>query len=377
MSYARIPFNSPYLTGNELGLIQDAYERGQLSGDGYYTKLASQYISEKLGVQKVLITHSCTAALEMCALLLQLKEGDEVIMPSYTFVSTASAFVLRGAKPVFVDVDPHTFNIDPDQIEQAITTRTRCIVVVHYAGVCCDMDRVLTLAAAHGIKVVEDAAQAFYSRYKSRYLGTLGCLSAFSFHETKNIISGEGGCLVINDSDFDSQAEVIREKGTNRSQFFRGEVDKYTWISAGSSYLPGEITSAFLTAQLMQSESITARRLEKWHSYKNLFADYVEAGRVQSSSIPSFCTSNAHMFFLVLSNLEDRTSFIQHMMSQGIQCVFHYVPLHTSPAGQKFGRHIGSMSNTMKAHECLVRLPMGTNVDTDYIFNAASKYLRK
>ena len=363
----KIPFNTPFLTGKEVDCINDAYANGQLAGDGKYTKLSSDLLQSLMQVKACLLTHSCTAALEMAAILLDIKSGDEVIMPSYTFVSTANAFVLRGAIPVFVDVDPITFNIDPSLVSEAITPSTRAIVAVHYAGVSCDMDHLMDVASRHHLPVVEDAAQAILSTYKGKKLGSFGALSALSFHETKNVISGEGGALLFNDSTLLSRGEIIREKGTNRSSFFRGEVDKYTWVDIGSSFLPGELIAAFLYAQLQDSVQITTNRLRVWSMYHQAFRPLEEEGLLERPFVPKEVEHNAHMYFLILESLEQRSDFIKYLKSEGIGSVFHYVPLHTSPAGKQFGRACGSFSGTFKAAERLVRLPMGCEVNCEKV----------
>lgn len=360
-----IGFNKPYFTGKELHYIADAHQRGQLAGDGTYTKSCSEWLEKTTGAQKVLLTHSCTAALEIGALLANIQPGDEVIMPSYTFVSTANAFVLRGAVPVFVDIRPDTLNIDETQIEAAITPRTRVIVPVHYAGVACEMDTIMDIAKRHNLLVIEDAAQGVMSTYKGRALGSIGHLGAYSFHETKNVISGEGGALLVNDPSLVSRAEIIREKGTNRSQFFRGQVDKYSWVDVGSSYLPGEIIAAFLWAQLEEAESITAMRLELWNSYHAAFASLEAAGRLRRPIVPEGCQHNAHMFYLLLRDLADRTQFIDEIKQQGVNCVFHYVPLHSSHAGKRYGRAVGDMAVTNDLADRLVRLPMWVNAERE------------
>jgi dTDP-4-amino-4,6-dideoxygalactose transaminase len=353
-----IPFNRPYITGKELHYIVDAHQRGQLAGDGIYTKRCSEWLEKTTGTQKALLTHSCTAALEIAALLADTQPGDEVIMPSYTFASTANAFVLRGAVPVFVDVRPDTLNIDETQIEAAITPRTRAIVPVHYAGVACEMDTIMDIAKRHRLLVIEDAAQGVMSTYKGRALGSFGQLAAYSFHETKNVICGEGGALLINDPGLVARAEIIREKGTNRSQFFRGQVDKYTWVDIGSSYLPGEIVSAFLWAQLEEAEAITAQRLDLWNAYHVAFESLEAAEHLRRPIIPHGSGHNAHMYYLLMRDLADRTRLIDALKQQGINCVFHYVPLHSSPAGKKYGRTVGDMSVTNNIANRLVRLPM-------------------
>ncbi|MBI5006860.1 MAG: dTDP-4-amino-4,6-dideoxygalactose transaminase [Nitrosomonadales bacterium] len=356
-----IPFNKPFVIGRELSLIADAVSRGHLSGDGHYTKLCNRWFEEKLDCRKALLTHSCTAALEMSAILCDLQPGDEVILPSYTFVSTANAFALRGAVAVFVDIRPDTLNIDEKLIEAAITPRTRAIVPVHYAGVPCEMDAIMDIAQRHKLLVVEDAAQALLSTYKGKALGTIGHFGCLSFHETKNIISGEGGALLINDERFFERAEIIREKGTNRSQFFRGEVDKYTWVDIGSSYLPSELVSAFLYAQLERANEITAQRCRICSAYAEQLAPLEQAGKVR---LPRFdADSNGHMYYILLDSLATRTALIAHLKAQGINPVFHYVPLHSSPAGRKYGRVSGSMRVTDDLNERLLRLPLHYEMD--------------
>jgi dTDP-4-amino-4,6-dideoxygalactose transaminase len=353
-----IPFNKPYMTGKELWYIAQAHASGHLSGDGPFTRRCHSWLEQATGCRKALLTHSCTAGLEMAALLADLKPGDEVIMPSYTFVSTANAFVLRGAVPVFVDIRPDTLNLDEQQLEQAIGPRTRAIVPVHYAGVSCEMDRIMELARRHGLLVIEDAAQGVTAYYKGRPLGSLGHLAALSFHETKNIIAGEGGALLVNDERFQLRAEVIREKGTNRSQFFRGQVDKYTWVDVGSSYLPGEIVSAFLWAQMEEAQAINARRLAIWDAYHHAFADLEAGGRLRRPVVPAECAHNAHMYYLLLPDLQHRTAFIERLKSKGIGTVFHYVPLHSSPVGARLGRCVGDLPVTSQMSDRLVRLPL-------------------
>ena len=353
-----IPFNKPHLGGKELWNIAQAHARGQMAGDGSFTKQCQAWLEARTGSQKALLTHSCTAALEMAAILADLQPGDEVIMPSYTFVSTANAFALRGAVPVFVDIRPDTLNLDERKIEAAITPRTRVIAPVHYAGVGCDMDVIMAIAERHGLLVIEDAAQGIMASYGGRPLGAIGHLGAFSFHETKNIISGEGGALLINDPALAERAEIIREKGTNRSQFFRGQVDKYTWVDIGSSYLPGEIIAAFLHAQMEEADSITARRLALWQRYHAAFEPLEQAGRVRRPIIPDGCDHNAHMYYLLLRDLDDRTAFIQAMKAEDIHCVFHYVPLHSAPQGQRIGRAADDLAVTTDLADRLVRLPL-------------------
>ncbi|HEY1033902.1 MAG TPA: dTDP-4-amino-4,6-dideoxygalactose transaminase [Pseudoxanthomonas sp.] len=358
-----IPFNKPFMTGRELWLIAQAHANGHLSGDGQFTKRSHAWLEQRTGARRALLTHSCTAALEMSALLLDLQPGDEVIMPSYTFVSTANAFVLRGAVPVFVDVREDTLNLDERLVEAAITPRTRAICVVHYAGVACEMDTLLDIAARHGLAIVEDAAQAIMSSYRGRPLGTIGDLGALSFHETKNIISGEGGALLCRDEHYAERSEILREKGTNRSRFFRGQVDKYTWVDVGSSFLPGEITAAFLCAQMEEADQITARRLAIWERYHAWAASYEAAGRLRRPVVPAHCTHNAHMYYLLLPSLEARTHFIHRLKEAGVQTVFHYIPLHSSPAGRTLGRTPASMAITDDISERLVRLPLWVGVE--------------
>jgi len=353
-----IPFNKPYMTGKELWYISQAHASGHLAGDGMFTKKCSAWLEQRIGCQKALLTHSCTAALEMAAILADVQPGDEVIMPSYTFVSTANAFVLRGAIPVFVDIRPDTLNIDETKIEDAITPRTKVIVPVHYAGVSCEMDTIMDIARRHGLIVIEDAAQGIMSTYKGRPLGSIGHMAALSFHETKNIISGEGGALLINDPRFVERAEMIREKGTNRSQFFRGQVDKYTWVDIGSSFLPGEIVAAFLWAQMEEADAINKRRLDIWANYHQWFSNLEKAEKVGRPTVPRECVHNAHMYYLLLPSLALRTTFIERLKTKGIHTVFHYIPLHSSPRGQTIGRAAGSMTNTNNAGERLVRLPL-------------------
>ena len=374
----RIPFNRPYIVGKELSNVSRAQANGHLSGDGPFTRQCHLWLERHAGGGKALLTHSCTAALEMAAILAGVEPGDEVIMPSYTFVSTANAFVLRGAVPVFVDVRADTLNLDERQIEAAITSRTRAVVPVHYAGVGCAMDVILEIAGRHGLLVIEDAAQGIMSTYRGRPLGSLGHLGAFSFHETKNIISGEGGALLVNDPAMAARAEIIREKGTNRSQFFRGQVDKYTWVDVGSSFLPGEMVAAYLAAQLEEADAITARRLALWDRYHDAFEALEREGRLRRPVIAEGCTHNAHMYYLLLPDLQERTAFIEHMKAQEIQCVFHYVPLHSSPYGRQVGRASGAMPVTDDVADRLVRLPLWVGLDEhlDRVIDAALQFFR-
>lgn len=378
MSQENIPFNRPYMTGKELYYIAEAKFGNKLAGDGPFTKRCHQWIEERTGVAKALLTHSCTAALEMAALLLDIQPGDEIIMPSYTFVSTANAFVLRGGVPVFVDIREDTLNLDERLIEAAITPRTRAIVPVHYAGVACEMDSIMDIARRHGLKVVEDAAQGVMASYKGRALGSLGDLGAFSFHETKNVISGEGGALLVNDPALALRAEIIREKGTDRSRFFRGEVDKYTWQEVGSSFLPGELIAAFLWAQLEEAERITKERLEHWTRYHELLEPLEAKGMIRRPVVPADCQHNAHMYYVLLAPEIDRQAVLDQFRSSEISAVFHYVPLHSSPAGQRYGRVHGSLETTCLQSERLIRLPLwlGLNVEQqDRVVDALGRSL--
>lgn len=365
------------MTGQELDFIRQAHANGHLSGDGPYSRRCHAWLERVTGAARALLTHSCTAALEMAALLLDLQPGDEIIMPSYTFVSTANAFVLRGAVPVFVDIREDTLNLDERLIEAAITPRTRAICVVHYAGVACEMDPILEIAHRHGLAVVEDAAQAILSGYRGRPLGTIGELGALSFHETKNIICGEGGALLCRDQNMGERAEIIREKGTDRSRFFRGQVDKYTWVDVGSSFLPGEITAAFLAAQTDAAQQITARRLAIWDRYHAWAAPHEAAGRLRRPVVPAHCTHNAHMYYLLLPSLEARTRYIAALKARGVAAVFHYVPLHSSPAGMRLGRHGTPLRVTDALSESLVRMPLwvGLEAQLDAVLEAAEAAL--
>jgi dTDP-4-amino-4,6-dideoxygalactose transaminase len=358
MNATNIPFNKPYMTGRELWYIAQAHTNGHLAGDGMFTKKCHAWLEDRTGAHKALLTHSCTAALDMAAILADIRPGDEVIMPSYTFVSTANAFVLRGGIPVFVDIRPDTLNIDETKIEAVITPRTKAIVPVHYAGVACEMDAIMNIAQRHKLLVIEDAAQAVMSAYKGKPLGAIGHLGAYSFHETKNIISGEGGALLVNDDRFTDRAEIIREKGTNRSQYFRGQIDKYSWVDIGSSYLPGEVIAAFLWAQMEEAQNITQKRLDIWHRYHEVLAPLEDAGKLRRPIIPEGCQHNAHMYYILLESLEKRTDVIAQLNEQGVNAVFHYVPLHSSPAGRKYGRVNGEMTHTNDMADRLLRLPM-------------------
>jgi dTDP-4-amino-4,6-dideoxygalactose transaminase len=358
MKEGRIPFNWPHMTGKELEYIAQSRDQGRLAGDGPFTKRCQAWLEERAGGGKALLTHSCTAALEMAALLMDIAPGEELIMPSYTFVSTANAFVLRGGVPVFVDIRADTLNLDERLIEAAITPRTRGIVAVHYAGVACEMDVVMAIARKHGLQVVEDAAQGVMSSYRGRALGGIGDLGAYSFHETKNVISGEGGALLVNDPSLIVRAEIVREKGTNRTQFFRGEVDKYTWQDIGSSFLPGELVAAFLWAQLEEADGITEARLANWRHYHDLLEPLETAGALRRPIIPEFCQHNAHMYYVLLNPEIDRQRVLREFKRHDIWPVFHYVPLHSSPAGRRFGRPHGDLINTDRLSEQLVRLPL-------------------
>ena len=358
-----IPFNAPPIVGSEVEYMQSAMASGKLCGDGGFTRRCQQWMEQHFGSKKVLLTPSCTASLEMAALLIDLQPGDEVIMPSYTFVSTANAFVLRGATIVFVDVRPDTLNIDETLIEAAITPKTRAIVPVHYAGVACEMDTIMALAAKHQLYVIEDAAQGVMSQYKGRALGTIGHIGCFSFHETKNYTAGgEGGATLINDASMVERAEVIREKGTNRSQFFRGQVDKYTWRDVGSSYLMADLQAAYLWAQLEAAERINQQRLQLWQRYYDALQPLAAAGRIELPTVPKQCRHNAHMFYIKLRDSDDRQALIGWMKEAEILTVFHYIPLHTSPAGERFGRFHGDDAFTTRESERLLRLPLFYNL---------------
>ena len=358
MSNQKIPFNRPYITGKEVCNIEKAQSNGHLSGDGEYTKLCHDWLQRRTGCHKALLTHSCTAALEMAALLLDIQPGEEIIMPSYTFVSSANAFVLRGGVPVFVDIREDTLNLDERLIESSITSRTRAIVPVHYAGVACEMDTIMAIARKYGLKVIEDAAQGIMSSYKEQALGKIGDLGAYSFHETKNITSGEGGALLINNSDMILRAEIIREKGTNRSLFVRGEVDKYTWQEVGSSFLPGELVAAFLWGQLEEASRITKERLSIWHRYHKLLEPLENKGMLRRPIIPDGCKNNAHMYYVILAPEIDRQKILDSFKLDKIGAVFHYVPLHSSPAGKRYGRLHGDLNVTNRQSKALVRLPL-------------------
>ncbi len=353
-----IRFNVPPYTGKEIEYIKQAIKAQKICGDGEFTKKCSEWIEKRTGTDKCLLTTSCTHATELAALLSGIKEGDEVIMPSYTFVSTADAFVLRGARAVFVDIRPDTMNIDENKIEEAVTEKTKAIVPIHYAGVSCEMDTIMDIAKCHNLMVIEDAAQGILSTYKGRQLGTIGTFGCYSFHETKNYSMGEGGALLIQDGKYVEEAEIIREKGTNRSKFFRGQIDKYTWVNYGSSYLPSELNAAYLYAQLELADEILADRMESWNRYYEKLRPLYEEGKIELPVIPANCEHNAHMFYIKAKDLEERTALIKHLKEKDILAVFHYIPLHSAPAGKKFGRFSGEDVYTTKESERLLRLPL-------------------
>jgi dTDP-4-amino-4,6-dideoxygalactose transaminase len=370
----KIIFNQPLLINKEIDYIFDAIKnQKKISGDGFYTAKSRQFLKNYLDAKDVLLTHSCTAALEMSAILLDLKEGDEVIMPSYTFVSTANPFVLRGAIPVFVDISLNNLNIDENLIEQAITKKTKAIAVVHYGGVACEMDKIMAIAKKYNLFVIEDAAQALGSKYKGKHLGTIGDLGCLSFHETKNIISGEGGALIINQESYLDRAEIIREKGTNRSKFFQGQIDKYTWVDIGSSFLPSDIIAAYLYCQLENIEKINNRRIKIWHFYDQIFKQYAIKGYIQTSKIPDDCDFNAHLYYVLFNDEKVRNNFIEFCKQNSIMAIFHYVPLHDSPAGLKYGKTPFDMVFTNKASKTLVRMPLFYDLEDDQLDYIANK----
>ncbi|MBD3882937.1 dTDP-4-amino-4,6-dideoxygalactose transaminase [Phormidium tenue FACHB-886] len=374
-----VPFNKPLITHRELECISEAIANGQLSGDGAFTKRCQAWFQQQIGCYGALMTHSCTAALEMAALLADIQPGDEVIMPSYTFVSTANAFVLRGAVPVFVDIRPDTLNLDETKIEAAITSRTKAIAPVHYAGVSCNMEVIKAIADKYHLFIIEDAAQAIQASYKGKPVGSMGHLAALSFHQTKNIVSGEGGALLINDPQLMERAEIIREKGTNRSKYFRGEVDKYTWVDVGSSFLPSDIISALLWAQLEQADYIQQRRHEIWQHYHEAFAELEALQIVRRPIIPADCQHNAHIYYLLLQDLETRTAMLAYLKSRGVQATFHYVPLHSAPAGMQYGRTAGSMTVTDDLSDRLLRLPLGAGTtlhEAEYVISVVNDFLQ-
>ena len=373
----RINFNVPPFTGREMIYIKQAVDAQKICGDGQFTAKCNKWIEDKTGCEKALLTTSCTHATELAALLADIRPGDEVIMPSYTFVSTADAFVLRGATPVFVDIRPDTMNIDEKLIEDAVTEHTKAIVPVHYAGVGCEMDVIMDIAGRHNLMVIEDAAQGIMSTYKGQALGAIGDMGCFSFHETKNFSMGEGGALLMKDSRFIEDAEIFREKGTDRSKFFRGQVDKYRWVNYGSSYLPSDMNAAHLWAQLELADEITKARMDRWNQYDALLRDLADKGLIEQPFVPDYCTHNAHMYYIKVRDLEQRSDFINFMKSKDVLTVFHYVPLHTAPAGLKYGRFHGEDNFTTRESDRLVRLPMYyalTEDDVNYICECVHEY---
>ena len=372
-----IPFNVPPCTGDELEYIRQAIANRKICGDGEFTKKCSHWMEQRFHAQKVLLTTSGTTALDMAALLCELRPGDEVILPSFTFSSTATAFVLAGARLVFVDIRPDTTNIDETKIEAAITPRTKVIVPMHYAGVACEMDAIMDIARRHGLKVVEDAAQGVMSSYKGRALGTIGDMGCFSFHETKNYSMGEGGALLINRPEYNERAEILREKGTNRSKFFRGQVDKYTWVDFGDSYLPSELNAAYLWAQLLKADEINDNRLNTWNKYREALLPLAQSGKLELPTVPEGCVHNAHMFYIKAKDLEERTALIKHLKERDILAVFHYVPLHSAPAGLRFGRFNGEDLYTTSQSDRLLRLPLYFGLadqDRQAVINAVREF---
>ena len=371
-----ISFNVPPVTGKEIIYMQDAISRNKICGDGYYTKLCNKWIEDTTGIAKALLTTSCTHATELAAILCDIKPGDEVIMPSYTFVSTADAFVLRGAKVVFVDIRPDTMNIDEKLIENAITDKTVAIVPVHYAGVSCEMDTIMEIAGKYNLKVVEDAAQGVMSKYKGKSLGTIGDYGCYSFHETKNYSMGEGGAILIRDAKDSDRAEIVREKGTDRSRFLRGQVDKYTWVAAGSSYLPSDLNAAYLYAQLEVAQQVFDDRMNSWNKYNEAFKYLKDKGVIETPFGPEECEHNAHMYYIKLDNIEERTKFINYMKENDILTVFHYIPLHSAPAGREYGVFAGEDKYTTKESERIVRLPLYYNMGetVDEVISKVYKY---
>ena len=371
-----ISFNVPPVTGKEIIYMQDAISRNKICGDGYYTKLCNKWIEDTTGIAKALLTTSCTHATELAAILCDIKPGDEVIMPSYTFVSTADAFVLRGAKVVFVDIRPDTMNIDEKLIENAITDKTVAIVPVHYAGVSCEMDTIMEIAEKYNLKVVEDAAQGVMSKYKGKSLGTIGDYGCYSFHETKNYSMGEGGAILIRDAKDSDRAEIVREKGTDRSRFLRGQVDKYTWVAAGSSYLPSDLNAAYLYAQLEVAQQVFDDRMNSWNKYNEAFKYLKDKGVIETPFVPEECEHNAHMYYIKLDNIEERTKFINYMKENDILTVFHYIPLHSAPAGREYGVFAGEDKYTTKESERIVWLPLYYNMGetVDEVISKVYKY---
>ncbi len=376
----KIPFNIPAFTGNEMTYMKEAVDNQKICGDGLFTKKCNEWIENTTHCSKALLTTSCTHALEMAAILADVAAGDEVIMPSFTFVSTADAFVQRGAKIVFVDILPQTMNMDVSKIEQAITPKTKAIVPVHYAGVSCDMDEINALAQKYNLKVIEDAAQGIMSSYKGQALGTLSDFGTFSFHETKNYTMGEGGALLIKDPKNIERAEILREKGTNRSKFFRGQIDKYTWVDYGSSYLPSDLNAAYLYAQLELAQQINQSRLNRWNEYYQGLEPLAQNGQIELPYIPSDCVHNAHMFYIKTADIQQRSALIDFLKEKGILAVFHYIPLHSAPAGVRFGRFVGEDRHTTKESERLLRLPMYYSISTDevaYVIDQVKAFYRK
>lgn len=372
-----IDFNRPPFVGDEFQYIEQAVRNHKISGDGEFTKKCNAWLEEKFSAQKVLLTTSGTSALDMAMLLCKFRPGDEVILPSYTFSSTATSILVGGGTPVFVDIRPDTMNIDENKIEAAINEKTKAIAVVHYAGVSCEMDKIMDIARRYNLKVIEDAAQGVMSTYKGKALGTIGDFGCYSFHETKNYSMGEGGALIIKDAVFNERAEILREKGTNRSKFFRGQIDKYTWVDVGDSYLPGELNAAYLWAQLQKADEINENRLETWQIYYDAFKPLADAGKLELPTIPENCRHNAHMFYLKLKNLEERTNFIDYMRTNEITCVFHYVPLHSAPAGRKYCRFHGEDIYTTLESDRLARLPLYYKLDKndlDHIVKTVKKF---
>ena len=379
METTMINFNVPPYTGKEMEYIKQAVENQKICGDGPFTKKCNEWIEKKTGTAKCLLTPSCTQATELAALLADIKEGDEIIMPAYTFVSTADAFVLRGAKPVFVDIRPDTMNIDETKIEAAITDRTRAIVPVHYAGVACEMDTIMDIANRHHLFVIEDAAQGIMAFYKGKALGAIGDFGCYSFHETKNLSMGEGGAILIKDAKYIEDAEIIREKGTNRSKYFRGQIDKYTWVNYGSSYLPSDMNAAYLWAQLELAQKITDVRLARWNQYNELLQPLKQRGILELPTVPEGCIHTAHMYYIKTKNIEERTRLIDFLKENGILAVFHYIPLHTAPAGIRFGEFRGEDVYTTRESERLLRLPMFytlTEAEVEYIVGKVKEFYR-
>lgn len=370
-----INFNLPPVVGEEFDYVRQAINAHKICGDGPFTKKCDEWMENRFNAQKVLLTTSGTTALDMAMLLCDINPGDEVILPSYTFSSTATSAVLAGAKLVFVDVRPDTMNIDENKIEAAITEKTKVIVAVHYAGVSCEMDQIMDIARRYDLKVVEDAAQGVMSTYKGKALGTIGDFGCYSFHETKNYSMGEGGALVINNPEYNERAEILREKGTNRAKYFRGQVDKYTWVDFGDSYLPSELNAAYLWAQLQRADDINNDRLNTWNIYREKLQPLADKGMIKLQAIPHDCVHNAHMFYIKCKNLEERTEFIKYMRENGVQCTFHYVPLHSAPAGLKFGRFDGNDEFTTKESERLVRLPMFYGLEKEQVEYICEKVL--